>query len=164
MKTIPLTQGKFAIVDDEDFEYLNQWKWHAVKMHNLYYAAHVNVAYGSKRENVFMHRLILKTPKGLFVDHRDRNGLNNQKDNLRNCTNQQNMQNRKISYKNKYGYKGIQLVKSGRWIAHISVNGTNQHIGTYDTPEQAARAYDNKAVEIYGEFARTNFQTNVPNR
>lgn len=94
MKLIPLTQGKFALVDDDDFEYLNQFKWLAHLFGKNYYADS-----GSKG---LMHRFIMKAEKADIIDHKDRNSLNNQKTNLRKCTRSQNNANRKSAGINKY--------------------------------------------------------------
>jgi hypothetical protein len=112
MKELLLTQGKVALVDDEDFEYVSQWKWHAQRDRGTWYA--------KRRDGTKLHRIIMKTPVDLEVDHRDKNGLNCQKYNMRNCTHSQNMHNRNFIGK----YKGVWIHKaSGRWTSFIQGNG-----------------------------------------
>jgi len=106
-KLIPLTQGKFAIVDAEDYEWLNQYKWHTDKAQNTYYAVSQK-----NRKTIKMHRLITGAPKGLFVDHRDHNGFNNRRDNLRLCTNQENQQNKQPMCGKTSKYKGVHRCKT----------------------------------------------------
>ncbi len=99
MKLIPLTQGKFAQVDDEDYDYLNQWKWYTTKNHKTFYAArHIRI--NGKQKLIYMHRVIMNIIKGYKTDHIDHNGLNNQKYNLRICTCQENNRNRKKILRN----------------------------------------------------------------
>lgn len=157
-KRIPLTQGKFAIVDADKFEYLNQWKWQAVKKFNIWYAQRSTAMVNGHRETVYMHQEILKTPNGMETDHRDGNGLNNQVNNIRICTPSQNQHNQKPQIGKSSRYKGVGWNKSDkRWQSRIKINGKTKHIGNYKDEIEAARAYDKKALEIFGEFAYLNF-------
>lgn len=152
MKKIQLTQGKVATVDDEDFEWLNQWKWCATCHKN-----NSNNFYAIRAENgtnVLMHRVILKTAQ--YVDHINGNTLDNRKENLRPCNPSQNIANSKISKNNKSGYKGVYKARN-KWRANIMIAGKTIHLGTWETAEMAAMAYDKKAKEVFGEFAKTNF-------
>lgn len=164
MKEIKLTQGFVAMVDDEDFEWLNQWKWHARKDDNGYYAGRsIYLGGGSKNQKIktiSMHRLIMNTPKGMETDHIDHNGLNNQRHNLRNATHSQNQYNRLPRGSSKYlGVTVLQNGKEkGRITAEIRCNGRRINLGRFKTEEEAARAYDLKAKEFYGEFANLNFK------
>ena len=152
MKEIQLTKGKVALVDDEDFEYLNQWKWRCLNG----YAKRNDPIGNGKYKDVAMQNQIMKPPPGFVVDHADNNKLNNQKSNLRICTYSQNLANRKIFSTNTTGYKGVSIdkkCKHRKWYAQIKC----KVIGYFDNPIDAARAYDAKALEMYGDFARLNF-------
>jgi hypothetical protein len=154
MKMIPLTQGKVALVDDEDFEYLMQWVWSASRNTGTYYA--IRNDYTGKHKVIFMHRVILNAPSNTMVDHANRNGLDNRRSNLRLCTSSQNTANSGPRSNNKSGYKGVRK-KRGKWSAETNLLGKRIHIGTFDTPEQAARAYDAEVKKLFGVFAWLNF-------
>ncbi len=167
MKKISLTRGEFALIDDEDFEYLNQFKWmcqvHKTKYRILKYAARCLPAPGGiDRKKIQMHREVLKTT--LHIDHRDGDGLNNQKENLRPCTHKQNAQNRRKKLNTTSKYKGVCLNKVKKkngdgyyeyWVA----SSFRLFIGTFKTEIEAAKAYDKYAKETYGEFAKLNFKS-----
>ena len=155
MKDIELTQGKVALVDDEDYEYLKQSKWYA---HNQRDGE--CYAMGG-RGKIYMHRLIMGTPKGMYTDHINGNGLDNRKENLRVCTNAQNLMNRPKSKINTTGYKGVTISKYRDRIntyirAQININGKNKFLGFHKTPELAAKAYNKAAIKYHGEFAQLN--------
>lgn len=155
MRMIPLTQGKFATVDDQDYDWLMQWKWcayHDKKSNTWYATARIDVT----RRMMPMHRLIMKAPDGVEVDHKDRNGLHNWRDNLRECTSAQNKLNRGPFKTNTVGYKGVYRLY-GKYRAKIGINKKQIHLGTFGTPEEAARAYDAAAKRLHGEFAYLNF-------
>jgi hypothetical protein len=158
MKTIPLTQGYEAIVDDEDFEALSQVKWNVSirRTSRTFYAARGN-RLGHRPANLLMHRVIMAATlsPGAEVDHINGNGLDNRRENLRVATRQQNAANiRRV--KGRSGFKGVELREHARWRASIcGPNGTT-HIGYFSTPQEAAHAYDAEAVRLFGEFASTN--------
>ena len=163
MKKIPLSQGKVALVDDEDFERINQWKWYARKDGHTYYALRNN---GDK--TFLMHREILgAVPSGRpEVDHQDHNGLNNQKTNIRWCTRSDNamnrlhyMQARKKSTGATSKYKGVNLHPvTHKWVARIRVaKDSCIHLGYYTNEIDAAKAYDKEATIRFGQLARVNF-------
>ena len=157
MKEIILSQGKVALVDDEDYEYLNQWKWCAVKARKTYYANR-SVLLSGEKKTIFMHRLIMNTPAGLETDHADGNGLNNIRSNLRIATRQQNTFNRRASI-SKSKYTGVYVwYKHGRRYikAMIHQDGRNVSLGNYPTEEEAALAYNEAALKYRGEYARLN--------
>lgn len=141
MKKIPLTQGKFALVDDDDFDYLNQWKWQASWQKNIqsYYAVRTERIDGI-RKTVMMHRVIMNTPIDLQCDHIDHNTLDNRKDQLRNCTRGENQRNRKgATSRSKTGFLGVYLV-NGKYEAGIKINNKYNRIGTFEKIEDAIKA------------------------
>lgn len=153
MKEIQLTQGQIALVDDEDFENLNQFRWCAVKIGRTFYAVR-NVRIDGKKRGVRMHCQILG---GKLIDHKDHNGLNNQKSNLRFCTASQNCMNKRKRKNCVSIYKGVCFHKQHkRWLAHIKKDGKDNHLGYFVTEIDAAKAYNIKAVELFGEFANLN--------
>ena len=159
MKRIKLTQGQFALVDNEDFAKVSGYKWYAVKHRNTFYAL-TSIRKGNKITSLKMHRLILGLRRcdGKITDHRDRNGLNNQKANLRLCTNQQNGQNKRPQKGGTSKYKGVYWHKPReKWCGKVATNGKNQHLGYFVGEAEAAKAYDKKAKELFGEFAYLNF-------
>lgn len=159
MKYIPLTQGKVAIVDDEDFEKVSLFKWWAQKGNQTFYA----IKRKSKRNSYqVMARFILEYEGKLFVDHKNKNGLDNRKNNLRLATVSQNGANRHKTNKNKSGYKGVyKTVTSDKWGDHyywranIKKNGKAIVISC-KTKEEAAAKYNKLAIELFGEFACLN--------
>lgn len=155
MKYIELTRGKVAIVDDKHYEYLNQFKWRALKDNNTWYAGRSD----SDKNIIRMHREIMGvTDSKIIVDHADGDGLNNLEENLRICTHGQNMANRRKQINNTSGYRGVYWEKNDKkWRASVKVNGVTKNLGNYDDIEEAARARDEAAKIYYGEFARLNF-------
>ena len=158
-KEIQLTQGKVAIVDDEDFDYLNQWKWSLRPTGNgISYAIRGFKKHEkSKIKSISMHRQIMNPDKGYVIDHIDGNTLNNQKINLRICTQSQNCGNQKIPINNTTGFKGVQFNKiQNRYYAQITVNKKNIYLGSFIDPIDAAKAYNEAAIKYKGEFANLN--------
>lgn len=153
MKKIKLSQGKFALVDDEDYEYLNQWKWYAQKVKNTFYAIRTDRTSG-KRKTIRMHRIIMNTPEKMETDHKDHFGLNNQKYNLRNCTKHQNSMNKKLYEKTSSKYKGVSWYpRYQKWIAYITLNRKRKFLGYFSSEKEAGIYRKNKAKELFGEFA-----------
>lgn len=155
MKLIQLTQGKRAKIDDRDLERVALFRWHATYADGRWYAC-------SRRrgKKLYMHRLILGLLVTEDIDHRDGDGLNNQRRNLRKATTQQNQANRGPTAHSSV-YKGVFRSHTGKWRAQIYFNYRSTHIGYFKTEMAAARAYDKKAVELFGKFARTNFRRRV---
>lgn len=174
MKLLPLSQGLFAQVDNADYELVSKYKWTAKRQRQGNYYASRSVRIEDKSLNIFLHRFIMNTPKDQYVDHIDHNGLNCQRNNMRNCSLSQNQQNRsphgKVNYlgvskrspfqkakqpdgsiktyKNTPAYKAFIRPKNGKFL----------YLGKFDNPEDAAHAYDAKAKELFGEFANLNFK------
>jgi hypothetical protein len=153
-KEIPLSQGKVAIVDDEDYERVSQFKWCAMNTYgDKWYAARgIGKKAGQKNKTIYLHRFILDVP---LVDHIDGDSLNCRRANLREVTPKQNSWNRKAWGDS--GFKGVIYIGGGRWKAMINTEASRQLIGVFDSPEQAAHAYDAKAKEVYGAYAWLNF-------
>lgn len=159
-RRIPLTQGKYAIVDPEDFERLSKHKWHLQRTNQTFYA--VRRAKGRERTKgqvVFMHRSIMSPPEGMSIDHINNNGLDNRKANLRLATAAQNARNRrKMALKTSSKYKGVSYHAGQRkWCASIRVNGQYKYFGLFQNEIDAARAYDKAAKKYHKDFAALNF-------
>lgn len=156
MKKISLTQGKFALVDDEDFERVNQFKWCAYKCYYTFYAMRGEYKNGRWR-SIHMHRFILNAPKNKVTDHKDKNGLNNQKYNIRICSVGQNNCNVKKQKNSLSKYKGVMWRKSRqKWIAVINYKGKAKQVGTSDIEKECAVFYNLAARRIHGKFACPN--------
>ncbi len=161
MKKIKLNHGKYAMVDDEDFEELNKHKWYyyRVRDSDLGYAVRSIPIGNGKQKTIGMHRVIMNTPEGELTDHKDRNGINNQKNNMRACDKHQNGMNRSGDKNTTSEYKGVAWAKKNKkWRAKIYFNGKFIHIGMFTCEKKAAKAYDKKAKELFGEYAYLNFK------
>lgn len=157
MKLIPLTQNKFAQVDDEDYDYLNQFKWYAFKVKHTFYAIRAIRLLTGKQKQIFMHRVIMNTPDDMEVDHKDHNGCNNQKDNIRNCTHFQNIGNKKKGINCSSKYKGVTWCKNDKcWQASIQIDGKSIYLGRFKIEIEAALAYNKAAKFYFGDFANPN--------
>lgn len=154
MKKIPLTQGKFALVDDEDFTHLSSFKWYAQKIGFTFYAVRMIRLPDYRRTSLPMHRAILNPKPHQGVDHRDCNGLNNTRKNLRIATQTQNLRNARLRSDSVTGFKGVSLRRNGRFMATITYGGKGHHLGHFNTAEAAYVAYCKAAVKHFGEFAR----------
>ena len=167
MKKIQLTQGKHVLVDDEDFEELNKFKWYACKAKQTYYACRkLRMRDGASKRgiNVWMHRQILGLEmfNKKVADHIDGNGLNNQRLNLRKCTKQQNNFNRKKGL-GRYRYKGIAWnSKYKKWEACLNKSGKCIFLGFFDSENEAGGAYNRGAIYHFGEFANLNIINDSP--
>ena len=136
MKIIQLSQGRFALVDDEDYEWLSQWKWYANYDPDTkgYYAVRNSPRGSGKRTIIRMHRAIMNAKKGEQVDHENHHTLDNQRDNLRLTTNQGNSQNQRLPRNNTSGVCGVSWHRAAKkWVAKIQANGKQRHLGYYVT-------------------------------
>lgn len=154
MKEIKLTQGKVALVDDGDYEFINHYKW----SYNAGYAIRgVYNKLTKKIGRVSMHRLIIGAKKGQEVDHKDGDKLNNQRSNLRIATRAQNVMNTGLISSNTSGFKGTYFKKkTNRWFSCIRIGGKLIHLGYFDNKIKAANAYNKAARKYFGEFAKLN--------
>jgi hypothetical protein len=161
MKEIPLTLGQVALVDDADWPYLSQFKWHAVRGGKNFYALRNTQVHGGVKgwRPVRMHRVIMGAIKGQKIDHRNGNGCDNQRGNLRLATGAQNMANQvTLCVRNTSGRRGVSWDRARkRWQVAVSDHGRRIPLGRFKDLDEAARAYDAAALKLYGEFARPNF-------
>ena len=163
---IPLPQGKFTLIDKEDFERVNKFKWQ--------YHPRLNLEYAKGRVNgkvVYLHRFLTNAKKGVEIDHINGNGLDNRRGNLRFASHKQNIANQKRRQDNSSGFKGVWIHRAtankglqtmtGKprkvWVAELATNGKKNGLGWFRTKEEAARAYDEAAQIKSGNFARRNF-------
>jgi hypothetical protein len=158
VKEIELTQGLKAIVDDADFEWASAIRWFPLYNGTTTYAISGYPVMRGGCVSRRLHRLILEAPAGVHVDHENGDGLDNRRSNLRLATRSQNAHNMHRLPRNTSGFKGVSYQKTNRkWRAQIQCGERTYHLGYHATPEEAARAYDAKARELFGEYARTNF-------
>ncbi len=166
MKEIELTRGFVTKVDNEDFEWLNQWNWYVNTPPN-HYSSYVhrqvrdpilkNKRGYAKQVLILMHRQIMNVPKGQHVDHIDGDGLNNQRINLRTCSHPENLWNQRKRTNNYSSiYKGVTRNKN-KWSVVLMVNGVWHNLGVFACEKAAAKEYDKLAKLVFGEFALLNF-------
>ena len=157
VSAIKLTLGKFALVNTASLPLVLQYRWRAANHKHTYYAeTTVRKLDGSGFTTLRLHQLLCQTEE---VDHIDGNPLNNSRKNLRVCTNAENNRNKAMSpKKNTSGYKGVRWnASAGSWQARIRTAGKEMHIGVFASALHAAKAYDTKAMELHGKFAKLNF-------
>jgi hypothetical protein len=155
MKQIELSQGKVALIDDEDFERVSKFKWSALKDCGTWYAVGYTRGSHATRKAMKLHRFILNAPPGVMVDHRNRDGLDNRRENIRFATCSQNTAN-SLGW-SASGYKGVSWHKRHKkWIAHVMKDQRLIHLGYFDDKGEAAQAYNDAARQLFGEFARLN--------
>ncbi len=156
VRHIPLTRGKYAVVDAADYERVASFNWYASIAGNRVYAR-----CSIDGRSIFLHRLLTNAPKGMVVDHIDHDGLNDRQSNLRVCTFQQNLHNSR-PYGKSSRFHGVCWDKAGRrWVVYICHNGRSRFVGQFTDEIEAARAYDRKAYELFGEYAYLNFPEEI---
>lgn len=156
MKEIELKQTRSnikltALVDDDDYEELNKYKWH------VNYKGYAKKGRRGESPASTMHAMIVSVPIGMECDHINGDRRDNRRANLRVCTSNENMMNKKVYKNNKTGYKGVNF-QGGKFHASICLLGNKIHLGCFKTVEDAAKKYDEKAKELFGVFARLNFR------
>jgi len=162
-KLIRLTQGKFAIVDDHNYEWLSKYKWYYGC--GGYAARDILDGTTKKKKTILMHRLILNAPPGKECDHIDGDRLNNLESNLRLCTHAENQHNQRPHQDGTSRWKGVCWHKrDGKWRARIHFENNRKHLGCFKSEDEAALAYDTAAIELFGEFARLNFSQPAPDK
>jgi hypothetical protein len=154
-RTLQLTKGFNTLIDEEDFERVGRLKWIVQPSLHVFYARRTERVGVNRRRLAILHRVLLDAPKGMDVDHRNGDGLDNRKANLRLATHSQNHQNRRMRPKGRSRFKCVSL-QGNTWRAYISVAGRLKDLGRFTSEEDAARAYDVAAREHFGEFACTN--------
>lgn len=163
MKELPLTRGKVALVDDADFDWLNQWKWYAseAKPGRFYAVRFIWLKERGAAKIVSMHRELLKVGPSIKVDHKNGNGLDNQRHNIRAATDSQNSANQFKKSGCTSKYKGVTWDRARRkWAVAIKQNGIKIHLGRFDDEKVAALTYDEAASKLFGEFAKLNLSSN----
>ncbi|KKN00551.1 hypothetical protein LCGC14_1136610 [marine sediment metagenome] len=157
MKTLTISDGQHAIVDDQDFERVGKYKWTASKRKFTTYATRYTGGGRRSPKRIYLHRFILAAKHGKEVDHINGNGLDCRRLNLRLCTTQENRRNQRKS-RGKSIYKGVsKRARSSNWRAYINVGGKHKDLGEYVSEYEAGRVYDRAAIEYFGAFAKTNF-------
>lgn len=150
VKIIKTNKGEKIMVDDEDFAFLHLHTWHVQRRNGKPICVKTNVKTGNRYKAIMMHRMILSAKE---IDHKDGDVMNNTRKNLRSCTRSQNMWNRKSQ---NAGFKGV-TKRGNKFRAQIQYLGKKIMVGTFSVEEDAARAYDEYAKKLFGEFARCNF-------
>lgn len=159
MRRIELAGGDFTLVDDSDFDALNKWKWYRGGGKKGYPARSLRIKEKGivKKTTLFMHRAIMCPPKGMVVDHKNGDVLDNQRINLRVCTYQQNEYNKSSTKRGTSRYKGVSWnTEIGKWVVLIRLQGKDKYLGAFISEETAALAYNKEAEANHGEFVRLN--------
>jgi hypothetical protein len=157
-----MISGCKVLIDDEDYERVNKYRWHLDRPYfrrtgNFYFKTRPSI--DGTRHTWALHHFIFGTPaKGMCLDHVNRNTLDNRKSNFRFATHQQNKYNQKCRKDSTSGYKGVSIqTHCQKYVVRIVYDRKRHSLGTYSDSIEAAKVYDRKAIEVYGEFACTNF-------
>lgn len=162
MKEIKLcgasANGKSMIIDDDDYGMVNKYSWNiSIKDKNEYASAYL-LGSGHRGTRIYAHRLIMNAERGQHIDHKNGDGLDNRRGNLRISTNQENHFNTRKKSKSSSIYKGVTWENRRKhWVAQIMIDGKHIYIGKFDSEVDAAKAYDSRAKELFGDFANLNF-------
>lgn len=157
MKKIQLPHNRFTIVDDKDYEWLNQWKWHVQPSKNTDYVVRTEWVTPKKCICIRMHRLIMGVSGKVLIDHEDGDGLNNQRTNLRKADSVKNGANRRSAKNSSSKYLGVHFCKTRqKWVSQIQHKGKGKHLGIFNDEIKAAISYNHAALELHGEFANLN--------
>jgi hypothetical protein len=160
VKKIPLGHGKYALVDDEDYDWLAQYRWQVEFKDGACYASRKTSRKAiPPHAGIYMHREIMQAARGEIVDHINHNGLDNRRSNLRKVTPSQSVMNRRKPRLGTNKYKGVRFESRSRanpWTASITVNRKEIYLGAYKTEDEAAAAYNQAAQEYFGEYAHLN--------
>ena len=155
MKEIKLTKNKTTFIDDEDYEWLSEWKWNYGS--GGYAVRNSRKDECEKRKTILMHRIIIGTKKGEETDHINGNRLDNRRSNIRPCMRIQNRHNTNINKNNTSGFKGVVWYEpTKKWRATICINWKIKSLGYFKNKKEAAIAYNNAAKVYYGNFAKLN--------
>ena len=159
---ISLTQGQETIIDLADWDLVKDYRWYAHWEDNTFYVlTNVYSAY-TVQQKIRLHRLLLAAPKGVLVDHVDRNGLNNRRNNIRLVTSLENRCHSVGQKGSRSAYKGVTWNKQSRkWQSGIMLHGQSRHLGLFNDELDAAEAYDEAAIELFGEYALLNFPNSI---
>jgi hypothetical protein len=159
-RKIRLTEGKCAIVDQKDFYWLNNFDWFTRRNNKSFYAVRLDNDCAKWPTMVSMHRELMNSPEGFFVDHRNTDTLDNRNSNLRLATRSQNQWNRRKTKNTSSQFTGVSFYKRhGNWTACINVAKKRIFLGYFNSEVEAAKAYDEAAKKYHGEFAQLNFNT-----
>jgi len=160
-RKIPLSNGKYAIVDDEDYELVSKFKWHYLPSNrNGYAISHCHLGMLNKKRitsTILLHRLIMRPPKGVNIDHISGNGLDCKRNNMRFCNQSENLRNSRPQKNTRSKYKGVSWHnKLGKWRAYINISAKQIHLGIYGSEIEAAHAYNAASIKYFGDFAYLN--------
>lgn len=155
MEKIKLSQNKEALIDVEDYHRLKKYKWY-VSRSPWGYCARANIKENGKRKTLYMHRHVMNAPENKEIDHINHNGLDNRKTNLRVCSHAENMRNRKKNRNSISKFKGVKPAGKKDWQAIITINDKEKYLGCFTSEIEAAIAYNQAAIEYFGEFAFLN--------
>jgi hypothetical protein len=159
MKYIKLNKGYFTVIDDEKYEKVSKYKWYVISPDGIPYA-YTNI----KGKFIYLHRFILNAPKGITVDHRNHDTLDNRCNNLRLATSSQNIMNTRLRSDNTSGHRGVAWDKNKKqWLVRIHVNYKVLYLGRYKDFDKAVQVYEEKAIELFGKWKYQEKKCNAAN-